>query len=175
MIDSARRRGRRRHLTLPAAVLLLAALVAGCSDGEAPTSAALDPAAESEVLETWEAYWAAVVDLENAPTTEGPAVARLAEVAAQPIVDGHLAVVRRYERYGLQRVGEPAFRDVEVEGEGDRARVTACLSEDDWGAEVDGEPVEDEARGFLPVAATIERTDGAWRVTERDRRVSIRC
>lgn len=184
MIDSANRRGRGRNVTLPAAVLLLAALVGGCSDdgeteprgSDAPTPPADPTPTETnpvdDVRAAWEAYWAAVIASEN----EGdPSPERFAGVATGGHVEQQLNKVRGYQEIGFVRVGEPEITEVEVTVDGETATVEGCVNQDVWGAKLNGKKIAPPDLGPLPAGAGLELVDGNWLIVDRYKAKSKRC
>lgn len=172
VIDSANRRGRGRHVTLPATVLLLGALLAGCSDDAGteplaaepadPTPTEADPAAE--VRAAYLAYTRARIASEN---QADPSPARFEGIARGGHVERQLNKVRKYAESNLVRVGEPAYTDIEVAVDGAAATVAACLDEDGWGARLDGEDLAPPDNGPVPTGAALEQDpDGSWVVVD---------
>lgn len=115
-----------------------------------------------EVEALYERYWDLRVESENVPELlDG----HYDGVIVQDLVEFEEMKIGRYQSMGLVRVGAPSVTDVEVEVDGDSARIVACLDEDEWEAEIEGEivpPPDEDLLGSTPVGADAERQDGRW-------------
>lgn len=155
-------------------LLALTLLLAGCSgdeesplDAEPATSASSDatPDAsdpEAEVRAAWEEFWDALVRSENQLDASPE---QFDGIAQGPVAENQLKRVRDHAAIDLRRTGAPEFRDVEVTTDGTTGRVTACVNQDTWGAEKDGEPLPATDFGFRPTASDLEQVGGDWVVT----------
>lgn len=164
--------GGKRGLVLGATAALILSLSA-CSSDDSPTDTAkatsratTDPKAadEAAVKDLVDRYWEILVASENEGNTDPK---QFAGVAVGKSVEVQLAKLKRYKKMGLLRVGQPAITDVEVTVTGDTADIAVCKNEDDWTAELDGEPVPDDKKfGNDPWGAEATKVDGAWLVTD---------
>lgn len=118
-----------------------------------------------EVEALYERYWVEITKIENAVDIDAGS---LDSVIDDPMLEQVNASLQRYENQGIVRVGEPEISEVEAVIDGDEGRVLACLNEDEWRAEQNGEllPIPDGFEGTRPVGAVTERRDGQWIIVE---------
>ncbi len=181
--------GMRRIQTGLAAGLTLLALtgtVSGCSsdDGNEPIEgASTEPGSSDEtdneaneneaadiaaLTDLYEAYWDAMVELENS-TELDPTV--LDGLATQVAAETQISRMRSYHDQGIHRQGEPTFGDVTVTVDGDTATVEACKNEADWkfvtenGQEID-DPAFENLGTPQPNVLSAERVDEGWQINE---------
>lgn len=163
-------------------LLALSLLLAGCSgDEESPLDAAPTASAEpsevaadpeAEVQDAWEEFWDALVESENQMNAEP---GQFSGVADGPVAEAQLKRVRDQAAMNLRRTGAPEFRDIEVTAAGTSGRVVACVNQDPWGAEKDGEPLPETDFGFRPTASELEQVDGDWVVTSLTSPKDVAC
>lgn len=150
----------------------IAAVTACSGDGDAGDPAAPEPSstvtentasqAEEEIRTVFEQFMAAVVEAQSG-SSDDPA-ALFDGLAIDTTIEYNVDVVRRYERQGLVRVGEPVISDVNVQIVSDSGVVSACMDESEWPAEVGGEPVPlpEEQLEPHPVVYEVVNSDDAW-------------
>lgn len=148
-------------------------VVAACSgDGDSgdpeslePTAAVAEDAssqAEEQIRTVFGQFMAAVVEAQNGATDDPAAL--FDGLAIPETIEYNVGAVRRYERQGLVRVGEPVISDVNVQVVSDSGVVSACMDESDWPAEVNGEtvPLPEEQLEPHPIVYEVVNSDGTW-------------
>lgn len=168
--------GGKRPLVAAVAACALTFSLSACSGSDDPepteetTTASAKPTADpakadqADVVNLANRYWAAVVESQN---TGNDSRELFADVATGGVIELQLGKVAQYKKLGLLRVGEPKITEVEAEVNGDTAQISLCLNEDDWAAEVDGQPVEaGEKFGNGAWGARVDKVDGRWLVAE---------
>ncbi|MBB5787207.1 hypothetical protein [Jiangella mangrovi] len=118
--------------------------------------------AEDEVRSLFDQFMAAVVEAQSG-NSDDPA-ALFEGLATDETIEFNVDVVRRYERQGLVRVGEPVISDVNVQIVSSSGVVSACMDESDWPAEVAGElvPLPEEQLEPHPVVYEVVNSDDSW-------------
>ncbi|RLV56879.1 hypothetical protein D9V41_03660 [Aeromicrobium phragmitis] len=114
------------------------------------------------MIEQYERYWE--IRIQGQSAGELPANA-LDGVAVGAALEGQYAVIAQNQQSGLRRVGEPTLTDFSADVDGDTATAFVCVDDSEWGAEVNGEPVEQPPGGLSAHAATLERQGDTWLVT----------
>lgn len=166
----------RRILTPLLAVVLALGACGTTEDEPAPTTPSPtqaptpepepEPTEDAEVpavLDVFERYVAALVEMENGPDPDPTA---LFGVAGEQVTIDQVQRVQRYADQGIRRVGEPEVGTAEVAVDGDTARLEVCIDEDGWTAESDqGAAIQEDPLGPRPRAFELTREDGAWLVT----------
>lgn len=132
-------------------------LTASPTPSATPTAEEVVDADEAAILDTYYAYWDAMVAAQRG----NPDPALFEGVATGPLVEEAVAEARQFAELGIVREGEPSFADVTVEVDGDAATVLACVDNSAW--VVPG--VEGDLPDVLPGGVVLQRTDDAWLVT----------
>lgn len=150
----------------------IAAVTACSGDGDAVEPAAPEPTAtvtentasqaEEEIRTVFERFMDAVVEAQSGRSDDPAAL--FEGLAIDATIEYNAGVVRRYERQGLVRVGEPVISDVNVQVVSDSGVVSACMDESNWPAQVDGEtvPLPEEQLEPHPVVYEVVESDGSW-------------
>lgn len=131
----------------------------GASEGEEADVAAL--------TNLYEAYWDAMVEMENSIELD-PSL--MEGIATTPAMEGEFSRMRSYHEQGIHRRGQPTFGDITAQVDGDTARVEACISEGDWpfvtenGQEID-DPAFDNLGVPQPNVLSAERASEGWLIT----------
>ncbi|MDT0341797.1 hypothetical protein [Streptomyces litchfieldiae] len=170
--------------TFLATVALTTAAISGCSssDGrdepeepiEGVQTESAEPAeddaaaAETELADLYDRYWAAVVQLENGAELD-PAL--FDGITTQRVTESELVRVRAFRDNGIQRAGEPVIENVTIEVDGESARIESCKNEADWDVVTsEGEAipgvVPEELLVPHPHIVTAERSADGWLISE---------
>jgi len=162
-------RGGKRGVLI-SAVALVALSVSACSSGDPSVGDAksADPSAaraveEEAAIDTYQKFWDILIAAQNSGEVKSSA---FEGIATGTFVEARIKRIRDYRDQKIRRVGEPEFSAFEASVNDDRATVTACFNEDEWGFERDGQSVEVEKKGSGPVGTQLERSGDGWIMTE---------
>lgn len=163
--------GKRGLILFAATALTLSLSLSACSSDDSPSddptkaTASTEPKADEEaaVKDLTTRYWAAIVKAENGPDADPK---QFRDVASGSFIEAELKRLRTYEAGKIRRVGEPEITAIETTVTGNSADIRACVNQDSWAAEKDGEKVPAPGAGPLPWGAEATLTDGVWLITD---------
>lgn len=129
----------------------------------ASSTASPDSSDVDALTALWDAYWAAETAAMSAQDAD-PAL--WAGVVTDEIVSAKLARVADYAEHQVTYAGAPVTRDLEVEVDGDRAVLTACVDQSDWVPTSPVETVPTPEHPVIPRAFAASRTADGWVITD---------